>query len=180
MNVMRCRSHSMLGKKAVSEHVPQQGQRRHHGKKRRRHHGKFHRGLPRAPRFPYRLLMPFAMASHSSWIFGLNSAMATMAITTSTPTKMAYSVVPCPSACRSFAASGFATLTCAQAKSRLACSFIAVSFLSHQNPSINSSITGPSTIRSMAGRMSVPVGIIIFTGAFATCSWRWALHVSRA
>ena len=37
-------------------------------------------------------------------------------------------------------------------------------------PSISSSSTGPSTSSSMAGRMSVPVGTIIFTGAFATRS----------
>ena len=32
----------------------------------------------------------------------------------------------------------------------------------------------------MAGRMSTPVGTIIFTGAFATASWRRALYPLRA
>ena len=43
---------------------------------------------------PYKLLMPEEIASHNSLTLSRNAMMATMAITTSTPTKMAYSVVP--------------------------------------------------------------------------------------
>ena len=47
--------------------------------------------------------MPLAIASQSSWILGLNTVIARMAITTRTPTRIAYSVVPCPFLHASFA-----------------------------------------------------------------------------
>ena len=56
---------------------------------------------PTGPPAPYRLLMPSLIAFHRSWTLPLNATMAIIAITTSTPTKMAYSVVPCALSSRS-------------------------------------------------------------------------------
>jgi len=44
----------------------------------------------------HRELIPDVIASQSSEILPLKATIATIAITTSTPTKIAYSVVPCP------------------------------------------------------------------------------------
>ncbi len=50
--------------------------------------------LPMGKHGHYKPLMALAMESHRLWIRPLNATMATIAMTTSTPTRMAYSVVP--------------------------------------------------------------------------------------
>ena len=54
------------------------------------------RATPSRGRPTHRELMPSAIAFQSSVTFPRNATMAMIAMTTSTPTKMAYSVVPCP------------------------------------------------------------------------------------
>lgn len=89
--MMGGRRKRVLDEHARVKHAPQRAKPHHNAKQSPQHHGVLHRGLTR---IAYRLLMPLAIASHSSWSLGRNSVMATMAITTKTPTKMAYSVVP--------------------------------------------------------------------------------------
>lgn len=132
--------------------------------------------------------MPSDIAFHNSWSFGRNTVIARIAITTSTPTRMAYSVVPWPLV---DLANLFAR-TDAAAIARLEPSTAHANVLdqtpipttfsfpfdqvrarlnrNHQKPPATSSRTGPMTKSSIAGKMSVPVGSIIFTGALATRS----------
>ena len=82
------------------EHAPHGPSRQNHTDEGGCHNGILDRTLSAVP---YNPLIPLAMASQSSCNLGRNKVMAIMAMTTSTPTKMAYSVVPCPLASASFA-----------------------------------------------------------------------------
>lgn len=86
------RGQRMIDEHARIKRLRQGPQRYHHAHERTEHDSVLDRSLTALIR--YKLLMPSAMAFHSSWSFGRNSVMAMMAITTRTPTKMAYSVVP--------------------------------------------------------------------------------------
>lgn len=84
----------MLRHQTRAERILQGGETGYHAQKPGENHDVLDRRLPRVA--AYKALMPFAIASHSSCSFGRKTEMANMAITTNTPTKMAYSVVPCP------------------------------------------------------------------------------------
>ena len=97
LNVMRCHGKGVLDEETPLEGAPHHGKRRHHGEKRSHYDGELDGRLPRLVLTDrYKPFMPSAMAFHNSCSFGLNTMMANIAITTSTPTRIAYSVVPCP------------------------------------------------------------------------------------
>ena len=94
MNVVRGCGEGVLDEQPVAERMSERRERRYHCQEPRHDDGELDCGLtPLAP-CDYRLFMPSDMASHSSCSFGRNTVMASIAMITSTPTKMAYSVVP--------------------------------------------------------------------------------------
>ena len=87
----------MLYEQAAFERMPHRGKRHRDREKTRRDDRELNGRLPRcAAKLAYRPLMPWAIASHSPCSLGRNTTIASIAITTSTPTKIAYSVVPWP------------------------------------------------------------------------------------
>ena len=127
--------------------------------------------------------MPSLIALHKSWTLPLNATMAMMAITTSTPTRMAYSVVPArspPAAVlrhageRELAGKTPSSRPCQQRQSSYSC---IPPYIIPPAPS-----SGPNMDRSNAGKMSVPVGISSLTGARSisrSTAARWAARISR-
>ena len=87
----------MLHEQAIGQGVPKHTKGNRDCEEPRHHHCELDSRLSRIPDDrPYKLLIPSEMAFHSSCSRGLNTVIASMAITTSTPTRIAYSVVPCP------------------------------------------------------------------------------------
>ena len=88
----------MLHEQPFPHRLGKHAQRYDHAQHTGEHDGVFHRALPSlrshlvgegredgfCPRDRHSPLIPFAIASQSSWIFGRNKVMATIAITTST------------------------------------------------------------------------------------------------
>ena len=97
LNMVGGRGDGVLDEQAAIERMPQRPERDGQRQEPRHDDGELD-GCLSAIGFKrsYKPFIPWAMASHSSWSFGRNSAMAMIAITTRTPTRMAYSVVPWP------------------------------------------------------------------------------------
>ena len=89
---MRCRHHGMANEDPLIEDAHELGCTCRHCEQCGEHDGVFGGGLPRFVR--YKLFMPSDIAFHSSSSLGLKTVIAIIAMTTSTPTKIAYSVVP--------------------------------------------------------------------------------------
>ena len=98
---MRRGRHRMLNEQTIAHSPHERSGPGHHAQECREHQSVFHRGLPMLVR--YKLLMPLEIAFHNSSSLGLKTVIAIIAITTSTPTKIAYSVVPWPRSSDSFA-----------------------------------------------------------------------------
>ncbi len=87
----------MFDQKPVAECMPNGGKRYRRRQETGCHDGEFDGRLPTVvSSLPQRLFIPSAIAFQSSWSRGLNTVIANIAITTRTPTRIAYSVVPCP------------------------------------------------------------------------------------
>lgn len=84
--------HGMMHEYPLIQHPHQSTDAHQHAKQRREHNGVFDARLPALIR--YKPFIPLDIASQSSCSFGLKTVIAIIAITTSTPTKIAYSVVP--------------------------------------------------------------------------------------
>ena len=103
--MVRCNGNGMFHDHAAGKGMPKRRQCRRRRKKPHGDDGELDSGLAGWMRRPppcnplqhqggYKPLMPSAIAVHNSCKRGLNSIIAKIAITTSTPTRMAYSVVP--------------------------------------------------------------------------------------
>lgn len=86
------RSQDVLHHQPRLERVSQRPQAGKHAQNPRQNHDVLYGGLTGI--VDYKALIPFAIASQSSCSLGRKTEMAKMAITTKTPTRMAYSVVP--------------------------------------------------------------------------------------
>ena len=103
-NTMRRNAKCMFDENPTLECMEQSGEPCKNNRERCHHHRIFNAGLPSLPQSaqahirqrPYRLFIPSAIEFQSSCKRGRKSAIAIIAMTTSTPTKIAYSVVPCP------------------------------------------------------------------------------------
>ncbi len=89
---MRCRSKCVFDKQTRIESLTQKTQRYDNAHNRTENNGIFRTRLSRI--IGYKLLIPSEIEFHNSSSLGLKMTMASMAITTNTPTSMAYSVVP--------------------------------------------------------------------------------------
>lgn len=91
----------MLHEQTIVKRTHQSTDACKHAEERREDNGVLNRRLTGIVR--YKLFIPLDIASQSSCNLGLKTVIAIIAITTSTPTKIAYSVVPWPCSSDSFA-----------------------------------------------------------------------------